>query len=61
MCFSLVASEECTGDRGVQKQPGIHRELDKHAIMQVNGTMSNSGVRQAYIYAGKSSHVQRGS
>ena len=34
------------------------QELDNHAFMQVNGAMSNPGVRQACIYAGKWSHVQ---
>ena len=36
-------------------------DLDKHAFMQVNGAMSNSGVRQECTYAGKWNHVQLGS
>ena len=34
------------------------QELDKHAFMQVNGAMSNSGVGHACIYAGEWRHVQ---
>ena len=41
-----------------EMEPCPTRELDKHTFMHVNEAISNSGVRQACIYACKWSHVK---